>query len=217
MKNMFRTFVLVILACATVSPLVAQDVVADTGKPGANLSAAERFRALNAIAVTHAAEGNLVELQKAVDALLAQEGAVGLKAGRLQDLAKLAMDQRAFAQAADALTKLAELPVNLKVPQRLALYRDLATAQRQTGAAPAVRAQTAAGLRAVLEEMAGAEKLTPQEQLVLLLEAAGTYGLADNAVEMNRVIEASLAKHKELDVAAVVEAFHTAALLHGHP
>lgn len=122
--------------------------------------------------------------------------------------------QRDYAGAADALNGLTEAAAGLKLPQRLALYRYLAAAQRHTIADPDDRGKAAERLAEVLEEMAGAEKATPKERLALLLQAAGTSGLADDFAQMNRRVDELLGRNKELDAATVVEAFRDAALFY---
>lgn len=120
--------------------------------------------------------------------------------------------QRDYAGASAALDGVLPSAADLKLPQRLALYRYLAAAHRHTVADPADRGQMAARLGEVLEEMAGVEKATPKERLTLLLEAAGTSGLSDDFEQMNRRMDEALGRHKDLDVATVVEALRDAAL-----
>ncbi len=122
--------------------------------------------------------------------------------------------QRDYAGASAALESVRPSAPDLKLPQRLALYRFLAATQRHTVADPDDRGRAAAQLGEVLEEMAGAEKATPKERLALLLEAAGSSGLSDEFEQMNRRVDAALVRHKDLDVATVVEAFHDAALFY---
>ena len=122
--------------------------------------------------------------------------------------------QRDYAGAADALGGLTEKAAGLKPPQRLALYRYLAAAQRHTVADPADRGQAAERLAEALEEMAGAEKATPKERLVRLLQAAGARGLADDFDGMNRRLDEMLDRERGVEAATVVEALQDAALFY---